>query len=391
MQTSVLLAALITTAFATDVIRVPLYRAKSAREVYESIGVRVSGLQHKYRAVSKLSSVPEPLTNYMDAQYYGPITIGTPGQPFNILFDTGSSNLWVPSKKCKITDLACLLHHKYDSTQSQTYKPNGTSFAIQYGTGSLTGFLSTDTVTIAGLAVKNQTFAEAVTQPGITFVAAKFDGILGMGYPEISVDGVVPVFNNIVSQKLVQQPVFAFYLNRNATSETGGELTLGGTDPRRYTGNFTYLNVHIKGYWEFRMDGVNVDKSGSAFCKGGCNAIADTGTSLLAGPTDEITQLNAAIGALPFIGGEYLVECSKIPSMPNVNFELGGRTFTLTPKQYVLQVAEGGQTICLSGFIALDVPPPRGPLWILGDVFIGNFYTQFDFGNNRVGFATAKN
>merc|ERR1712196_483057 len=105
---------------------------------------------------------------------------------------------------------------------------------------------------------------------------------------------------------------------------------------------------------------------------------ADTGTSLLAMPKDDFTKIVATLpGVKKLTAQEYTVDCSVISQLPTLTFTIAGKAFTLEGADYVLKV----QTECLLGFTGLDVPPPRGPLWIMGDVFLRKYYTVFDYGN----------
>jgi len=352
-------------------------------------GSKRSDLRHVI--ARKFAASPSvPLTDFQDAQYYGPITIGTPGQPFKVVFDTGSSNLWVPSSKCPITVIACDLHAKYHSEQSTSYKANNTAIAIQYGSGSMSGFLSEDTVVLGGISVTGQTFAEATGEPGVAFDLAKFDGILGMAFTYISADGVTPVFYNMIAQQLVAQPLFSFWLSKNPQGQNGGELVLGGIDTTRYTGPINYVPLTAETYWSFTMGDILLKSTSLGYCpNGGCKAIADTGTSLIAGPTAQVNALNTKLGAVTLNGEGIFPSCDVISSLPDVTIVINSVTYVLTPQDYVLQVSSLGKTECLSGFMGIDIPSPPGPLWILGDVFISTYYTVFDFGGKRLGFATA--
>jgi len=242
---------------------------------------------------------------------------------------------------------------------------------------------------MGGLDVLNQTFGEATQEPGLAFVAAKFDGILGMAFETISADHVTPVWYNMMTQGLVDDHVFAFWLSKDADAAMGGELMLGGYNPDRFTGSITYVPLTAETYWEFAMDDFSVDGQSQGWCADGCKAICDSGTSLITGPKDEINALNRALGAHVLLGEGIFPNCSIINTGPNVSIKLAGKEFVLTPKDYVLQITQGPETECISGFMGLDIPRPAGPLYILGDVFISTYYSIFDFDGEQVGFATA--
>ena len=352
-----------------------------------------------------------PLSNYMNVQYYGEVGIGTPPQWFSVVLDTGSSNLWVPSKQCK--SLACYLHDTYDSSKSSTYKAVGKEYKIQYGTGAVEGFLSEDTLTIAGMQVKSQQSRGDDPGAGARLCPGKFDGILGLGYHNIAVGNVTPPLYNMISQGLIDEPLFAFWLqwSEEGKDTTGGEITFGGINEARFQGDIKWAPVTRQGYWEVSLDDlllagksilavVNAPSERETSLENFSNmspqfnqkrkkeattyrAAIDTGTSLIAVPSEVAEHINSNIGAKKSLRGMYTVDCSSVDSLPPLVFRIAGNDFELGPSDYIMQTPG----VCFSVFMAIDIPPPAGPLFIIGDAFLRAWYTVYDMGNHRVGFA----
>jgi len=325
-----------------------------------------------------------PIASFKTAQYFGPITMGTPPQKFVALFDTGSSNLWMPQKGCK--SCGRRKGNFYDSSASSTYKANGTSFAIRYGTGSLTGVLASDVVSVGGSALSaSMTFGEAQVEPGLTFKEAKFDGIFGLGWPTIAVDGVEPPVQVFIQDGDVDSQVFAFSLGK--TDKQAGELDIGSIDQSKFSGQLQYTNVVRRGYWQVAMPSLTINGQAITTVN---TAIVDSGTSVIIGPSSDIEKIAQQVGATLVAHGEYTVDCGA--QLPDVTVVLGENaseeiTLTIPGESLKVKVCVLFQCECLFGMAGMDIPAPMGPLWILGDVFMRNYYTVFDVANAKVGFA----
>ena len=236
---------------------------------------------------------------------------------------------------------------------------------------------------IGDLKVKHQLFAEVTEEPGLTFAFARFDGILGMAYDTISVNKIPPPFYNMLDQKLLDEPVFAFSLGDTA-SGSESEVTFGGMDKDRFSGKMVNIPLRRKAYWEINFDALTFGKETAELDNTG--AILDTGTSLLVFPTTFAELLNKEIGAKKSFNGQYTVECEKRDSLPDMTFTLSGYNFSITAFDYILEV----QGSCISAFTGMDFPEPVGPLAILGDAFLRKWYSVYDLGNDAVGLAKAK-
>jgi len=322
-----------------------------------------------------------PLTDLQDSEYYGEVDIGSPAQKFTVIYDTGSSNLWIPSKSCTNCKKG---GPAYDSTKSSSYKKNGQSFALQYGTGSCTGFLSQDTVALGGLTIDGGIFGEVTKEAADVFGQAPFDGILGLGPAAAAIDKVPMPMQMLVEQGKIEKNIFSMYLASG--QEKGSTLVLGGTDTSFYTGDFTYVPVSkaakILPYWLVSASDIKVGGHSIKQCNWltGCYMVVDSGTSVIAGPPKAMDVLTKQIGTVN-------QDCSNLDKLPTVSFRLGGKDFDLGPEFYVIKVSEGGKDQCQLGIQGINAGVP---IYILGDPFLRKYYTVWDAEQNRVGFATAK-
>ncbi|KAI9438022.1 acid protease [Lactarius indigo] len=326
----------------------------------------------------------------VEPYWYGSISVGTPATTFTVNFDTGSSDMFLPSSTC---DSSCNGHILYNSSESSTsYNLEAAPFFLQYGDGSaVRGTLYTDDVSIAGYTAKNQTlggansYADRFTYPG-----RLPDGLLGLGFPSLSGYGATPLFHTLVAQGV---------LPTNSFGLCPSELFIGGSNDQLHKGDFTYVPVTQEGYWQTNIDGIYLDGQQIASMT---DAIIDSGTAMILGDNKTVTAFYNQIpgsyligdGYLQWYGNRMVLSSSQlIFSLPvpcsfdsEISFQFGSGSFTLQPRTFNFGTYSADPNACVGGIVAND--DFAIGFWILGDVFLENVYTEFDVGNTRIGFAT---
>ncbi|KAJ6630108.1 acid protease [Mycena sp. CBHHK59/15] len=300
-----------------------------------------------------------------DEEWAGTISIGTPAQKFLIDFDTGSADLWVPSSSC--TSSTCSSKSKFKASSSSTAVKKSGTFSISYGDGStVSGPIYTDTVTVAGVKATKQ-YLSPVTTLSSSFANDPIDGILGLAFPAISNLNENPFFNTADADGTVNANQFGFYL-----ASSGSELYLGGTDSDKYNGDIEYQDVDTStGFWQ--ITGATA-KVGSSTAVSGFETIIDSGTTIAYGPPSAVQSLWAQVP------GSVLFDST------NDCLQLGGSDWAVSTANINLGQTESGSSDCVGAIAAQDLGLGTN-VWLLGDTFMKNVYSVFDFDQEAVGFA----
>jgi len=319
-----------------------------------------------------------PLNDEEQEQYWdGPISIGSNSQHFIIDFDTGSSDLWVPSTDC--TDSGCASKNKYNSSASTTSEEQSGYFEIEYGDGSsVSGPIFADGVTVGGISVTGQHFASVTN---LSMAPDTFDGILGMAYPSLSNLQSPPFFQTAIDQKAVSKSQFSFYL-----ADNDSELYIGGSNSKLYTSDPEFHPVDTNpGYWKLTGGSVGVGSNTSVITN--IETVIDSGTTCIFGPTDAVKTLWASIPnsqELDSQPGFYSYPCNQ---SVDVSFSWGGKNWQLSEATFNFGTTTDSTGERCVGAIAGQDIGLGASTWLLGDSFLRNVYTIFDVGSDQVGFA----
>ncbi|CAG8647984.1 11210_t:CDS:2 [Ambispora leptoticha] len=313
----------------------------------------------------------------MDIGYHGPVQIG--GQTFDVIFDTGSADLWIPAQACN--DAACKAHKSFDPKKSKGFTTDNKPFQIRYGTGEVSGVIAKDDISIAGAVAKGQTFGLS-TKMSQDFQDTEFDGILGMGLDQLSSQKAKTPFSDLVTQNAVKDSVFGFFLGRQKDG-SNSQLTLGGIDSSKFTGQLKYNKlVSNVGYWEIALDDASVNGKPLGFNKK--TAIIDTGTTLLIAPPADADAIHKEIKGAVSQQGEYFVPCNTDAV---VALTFGGVTYKISPKDLAREPTKQNN-MCLSGIAGGNIG--GADQWLVGDTFLKNVYSAYDIKKLAVGFAPVK-
>jgi hypothetical protein len=325
--------------------------------------------------------VSEPLKDYSDLSYVADLTIGTPPQTFTVVMDTGSAILWVQGRDCRT--LFCNAPEKYDSSKSSTYHGDGRTLQLFYGSGSCKIVLAEDKVCITDSLCVNQTFGMASTVAP-AFRSNTMDGICGLAFQALAKneDNILPPVQQMINDNLFDNPWFTFWLTSLAdpNGQSGGQMTLGDYDTEHCSTQVDWVPLSRATYYQINLSKVQVGQI--VITSTIEQAISDTGTSFIVGPTKEINQIAQALGGVyNKAQGVFNVDCNKWGNLPPIYFTINGKEYPVSSYSYVMEY--GGEGKCALGFSGMNVGD--GVSWILGDVWIREYCQVYDMRNKRLG------
>lgn len=321
-----------------------------------------------------------------DIGYVVDVKIGSDQAPFRLLVDSGSADTWVPSTKCTVCSNKS---QKLGKSTSSTFRAVDEKFSIQYGTGDVSGTLAKDSLVIAGMELKNHTMG-LVTKESVEFSddSVPFDGLMGLAKGELSNAGVPTPIESLFEAGLVGAPVMGYHLGRVADGFNDGQVTFGGVDSTRFTGNLTEIqNVSTEGFWEAPIDAISF--GGKDLGLQGRTAILDTGTTLIVAPPEDADKLHAAIPGSKSDGqGGYTIPCTTSKS---VALTLGGKQFSIDPRDLIFLPVDNNDLKgdCVSSISSGQIGQDKE--WLVGATFLKNVYFATNVETNTIGLATLGN